>query len=152
MKQYPGLVEEGGNLAALVEQELVGVVTGRQVLFRETLRAKTGKHAAGIGRPQTQPHRGLLVERVVVCWLQVYHADAAAAQAENHTFVQGDYNQRRQDRAHRRFLSAVKTLATVRRLALPTLVAVSVTGSVETKAAEPAPVSRRWRLPAGANN
>jgi len=32
-----------------------------------------------------------------------------------------DYHLRRQDRAHRRFLTAMKTLATVRKLGLPVL-------------------------------
>jgi len=68
-----------------------------------------------------------------------------AADATNGTWVEFDYNQRRQDRAHRRFLSAIRTLATVRRLALPTLVAVNVTGMV-AREAEPALESRPLRL------
>jgi hypothetical protein len=35
---------------------------------------------------------------------------------------QGDYWQRRIDACHRRYLSAVKTLATVRKLALPIII------------------------------
>ncbi|MBY0457243.1 MAG: hypothetical protein K2V38_07895 [Gemmataceae bacterium] len=47
-------------------------------------------------------------------------ADVRAAQGQkNMTFRQGDFNQRRMDAANRRFLAAVKTLATVRRLAVP---------------------------------
>jgi hypothetical protein len=37
------------------------------------------------------------------------------------TLRQADYHRRRIDAAHSRFLSAVKTLATVRKLALPAL-------------------------------
>jgi hypothetical protein len=37
------------------------------------------------------------------------------------TIGQADYQQRRIDRAHRRFLSAVETLARVRKLAVPML-------------------------------
>jgi hypothetical protein len=70
-----------------------------------------------------------------------------AADVTNGTWAEFDYYQRRQDRAHRRFLSAVKTLATVRRLALPTLVAVSVTGRV-AREVEPALESRPLRLSA----
>ena len=39
----------------------------------------------------------------------------------NCSFAQADYHLRRQDRAHLRFLSAMKTLATVRKLDLPVL-------------------------------
>jgi hypothetical protein len=37
------------------------------------------------------------------------------------SLAQSEHAQRRIDRAHRRFLSTLKTLATVRRLALPAL-------------------------------
>jgi len=40
---------------------------------------------------------------------------------EDRTIVQGDYQQRRMDRAHKRYLSAIKALALVRKLALPVL-------------------------------
>ena len=41
--------------------------------------------------------------------------------ASDMSITQADYFQRRIDRAHRRFLSAVETLARVRKLALPIL-------------------------------
>ena len=55
---------------------------------------------------------------------QVQDADVRYAQGQKDcTIAQSDYYQRRMDRAHRRFLSAVRTLAVVRRLALPVLLA-----------------------------
>jgi hypothetical protein len=150
--QEPELADIGGNLAQIAEDTLVKGLARGQLCLREMLMAKLMTMRTELAGPQPKPIERLLVERVVACWLQVYHADAMAAQAETRTFAQGDYQQRQQDRAHRRFLSAVKTLATVRRLALPTLVAVSVTGTVETKEAKPALESRPWRLPAGTNN
>jgi hypothetical protein len=64
----------------------------------------------------------LQVERVVASWLQVQDADIRYAQAKNLSLEWSHYGQRRMDRAHRRFLTAVKTLARIRRLALPVLV------------------------------
>lgn len=61
------------------------------------------------------------MDRVVACWLQVQEADLRYAQAGNCSFPQANFHLKRQDRAHRRFLSAMKTLATVRKLALPML-------------------------------
>jgi hypothetical protein len=61
-----------------------------------------------------------LVERIVLCWAQVHYADTIYAQrAKDLTFAQADYFQRRQDRAHRRYLHAIRSLATVRRLLFP---------------------------------
>ncbi len=61
------------------------------------------------------------MERIVACWLQVAYADHHAARFEQQggRFVQGEYWQRQQDRAHRRYLSAIRTLAQVRRLLQP---------------------------------
>jgi hypothetical protein len=56
----------------------------------------------------------LLIDRVATCWIQCSHADfVTAALAENATIQQSEFRQRRQDRAHRRFLAAVKSLAAV---------------------------------------
>ena len=62
----------------------------------------------------------LLGERVAACWLNVYYIDALYAERLNYvTAEQGEYFQRRQERAQRLYLSAIRTLAPVRRLLVP---------------------------------
>jgi hypothetical protein len=118
----PGMVDSlGGDLARQAEQSLIKAAAGKNLLFREALARKLELLRAELGGTQPSPLEALLVGRVVASWLQVQIADAQYAQADNLTVAQGDYYQRRQDRAHRRFLSAVRTLALVRRLALPVL-------------------------------
>ena len=58
----------------------------------------------------------LLVERVAAGWLQTAYADAAAAQARTRGLVQLEQQQRRQERAQKGYLAAIRTLATVRKL------------------------------------
>ena len=54
--------------------------------------------------------------------MQLHEADIRLAQNEEKlTLAQGEYHQRSRDRAHKRYLSAIKTLALVRKLALPVL-------------------------------
>jgi hypothetical protein len=54
---------------------------------------------------------------VVARWLNVYYIDALYAERLNNvTAQQGEYFQRRQEGAHRLYLSAIRTLAQVRRL------------------------------------
>jgi hypothetical protein len=71
--------------------------------------------------PNPTPLEKLLVQRVVATWLQVQHAELAFSEAEGISLALGDYYQRRMDHAHRRHLTAIRTLATVRKLALPVL-------------------------------
>jgi hypothetical protein len=49
-------------------------------------------------------------------WLQVCHADLAAARGGAISIKQAEHARKRQDSAHRRHLAAVAALATVRKL------------------------------------
>jgi hypothetical protein len=68
---------------------------------------------SGLARP--------LVERIVACCVQVQFADqqAAAFERAGGWYAQGDYWQKQQERAQRRYLAAMRTLAQVRRLFVP---------------------------------
>src|SRR5689334_2601954 len=69
--------------------------------------------------PDPAPQEAPLVDRVVVTWLDVNHADACAAAAAREpgtTTQQADFAQRRQERALRRHLAAVAALASTRKL------------------------------------
>jgi hypothetical protein len=122
--EAPGRLEALGDLARHAEMALIVAAAGKDLAFKEGLLAKLVQLRADLAGPSPSPLERLLVGRVAACWLQVQDADIRYAQNQRDcTFAQGDYYQRRQDRAHRRFLSAIKALALVRRLALPVLVA-----------------------------
>jgi hypothetical protein len=71
--------------------------------------------------PQPSPLERLLLERVVACHLQVQFADQQATGFERAggRFVYGEYWQRQQERAQRRYLAALRTQVQVRRLLIP---------------------------------
>ena len=73
---------------------------------------------AGAG---ASPLERLLVERVVLCWLQVQAADDVCLRGDAGSLTHAEHRDRLRDRAHRRLLLAAKTLATVRKLALPSI-------------------------------
>ena len=148
----PAIALLGGDLAERAETLLVERIAEGQPVFRAALLAKLEALRADLAGPAPSPTERLLVERVVATWLQMAHADALAAQAERGSHADGEYNQRRQDRAHRRYLSAVKMLAVVRKLALPIRVDVNVGGSIETKSTEQTASTRRRWLPVPTRN
>jgi hypothetical protein len=111
----------GGNLAELAETAFVRAAAGDNLLFQEALTRKLELLRAELAGPNPLPLERLLVERVVACWLQVQDADVRYAQARDLSGQRLDDYQQRMDRAHRRYLSALKTLALVRKLALPVL-------------------------------
>ena len=122
MLEIPAVVDlMGGDLARQAEYALIKQAAGDNVAFEQALKRKLKLLRDELAGPNPSPLERLLVERVVACWLQVQHADVLHAQAENLALEWGDYYQRRMDRAHRRYLSALKTLALVRKLAVPVL-------------------------------
>ena len=123
MLENPATVDAlGGDLARQAELSLIDAAAGDNLSFREALARKLELLRAELAGPSPTPVERLLVERVVACWLQVQDADVRYAQGQKGcTLAQGEYQQRRMDRAHGRYLSALKTLALVRKLAVPVL-------------------------------
>jgi hypothetical protein len=112
----------GGELAEMAEIAFVKAMAGDNLVFREATVRKLELLRADLLGPDPTPVERLLVERVVACWLQVQDAEIWYAQnAGKLTMPQGDYHQRRMDATNRRYLAALKTLAVVRKLAVPVL-------------------------------
>ena len=123
--QDPATVDRlGGDLALQAELSLIQALVGKDLAWREALARKLGLLRRELAGPSPSALERLLVERAVACWLQVQDADVRYAHNQKGcTLAQGEYCQRRMDRAHIRYLSALKALALVRKLALPVLVA-----------------------------
>lgn len=118
-----GLWEDYGNLARSAERSLVNVAAGENALTREAIMRKLETLRAELLGAAPSPLERLLVERVVLCWLQSHYEDAidAIGLKKGVSWTQSLNQQKRVDGAQRRYLSAIKALATVRRLALPML-------------------------------
>jgi hypothetical protein len=111
-----------GDLARNAMHEILHKAGGEDIGFKEAAKRKMELLRAELEGPNPSAVEKLLVERIVICWLQLYDADIRYYQAKDPSLAQADFLQRRMDRAHNRYLSALKTLATVRRLALPVLI------------------------------
>ncbi len=127
----------GGDLARKAVENLLSVIAPKGLAQQEAIHRKMEEIRAELLGHQSAPLERLLVERVVVCWLHAYHADTQYARSSV-SFNEGEYLQKQQDRAQRRYLSAIKTLAVVRRLALPIKVDVKVAATVTAEPAKEA--------------
>ena len=110
-----------GDLAAQAEASLILLAAGNNLLLAESLQHKLRALKDELGGESPSPLERLLVERVTATWLQVSYFDGLLAQAKGASEAQAKMLQRQQDAAHRRHLTAVKTLATVRKLLRPAL-------------------------------
>ena len=93
----------------------------------EAIAWKLGALRAELSQPSDGPLERLLVDRVMLTWLQVHQAEGMHAQRLGQLTIEwSDAHQRRIDRAQRRYLAAIRTLAQVRRLTVPVAVQINV--------------------------
>jgi hypothetical protein len=111
----------GGDLAQQAERSLIDTAAGKNLSFKEAMIRKIEILRKDLAGPSPTPLERLLVERIVTCWLHLHDVQIRFVQANGLSIQQADHRQRAIDHCHRRYLSAIKTLATVRKLALPVL-------------------------------
>jgi hypothetical protein len=118
----PELADDLGNLARIARDSWLHRIAPEQLAFRESLKRKTEMVRDDLVQPTDGPMERLLAERVALCWLHLHYAEGVYARnMETLDIEWSDHYQRRIDRAQRRYLQAIRTLAQVRRLAVPSV-------------------------------
>jgi hypothetical protein len=108
----------GGDMAHNVSCEIICKIS-TDTFQRASLLLKVGRLQHELAGEDPSPIEKVLAERVAVCYLDAYYSDLLAQW--NCDMIVGDFCQRRQDRAHRRYHQAVKTLAECRKLEAQTI-------------------------------
>jgi len=120
--KQPGAVDLlGGDLARQAQLTLIDKFSGTNLVFKESLTRKLELLRAELNGPTPTAVERLLVERIVTCWLHLHHLEMIYAGKDSLSLELGTYYQRSLDRAQKRYLAAIKTLAVVRKLAVPVL-------------------------------
>jgi hypothetical protein len=111
----------GGNLAREAIRILVRAYAPNNPFTRDAVTQKLDElRAELLGADPTSVER-LLVERVVAAWLHLHHLEVGYACQASMSLALGLYYQKCISAAQKRYLAAIKGLAEVRKLALPTL-------------------------------
>lgn len=122
LKHLPGFWRAYDDVMEIALEAQLRATCGGNLMLQESRRRQAAEMTDELAGEECPLVEYLLAKRVAVCWLQMQHADVIYYQnlqgMEPHWI---DSHERRRDRAQRRFLSACKTLATVRKLNVPAL-------------------------------
>src|SRR5262249_19571306 len=120
-EQHPEVWTRHGDLAQHAQESWLELLAPDDLLLRESVRLKLEALRAELSPTEVSPLERHLLERVVACWLHVHYADALYAQltGDEAPPAQRGEAERRQSSAQQRYLSAIKALATVRKLLRP---------------------------------
>jgi hypothetical protein len=116
---HPEFWQRYGDLALQAQEAWLQLISGPNLLLRESLQRKLDQLKAELAGTDPSPLEKLLVERATATWLQLQYADAGYAQANANSSAQHQALQRRQNSAQQRHLAAIKALVTVRKLRSP---------------------------------
>jgi len=142
----PQLVAMFGGLVSLAEQEILGLLVGKHLVAREAITRRTADLRARLTAVCSSALERGLVDRVVVCWLAVYAAELELARQRKHSSGASplvDAALKLLDRAHARYLTAAKTLATVQKLLKPSPSVLDLLATPVTETGAKRTVARR---------
>jgi hypothetical protein len=114
----------GGDMAEVAKAKLIDkIVRGDDVVGREAKLRRIDQLRDELAGPNPTPIERLLADRAALCWAELHNADARifGLLGEGLDTRRAAFLDQYRDRAHRRYLTALKTLATVRKLAVPVL-------------------------------
>lgn len=127
IEQIPGLARKFGNLNVMVEEGFVERTASNSPFRQKALRANLEDMREDLAGANPSPLERLGAERVASCWLQLHYAELLYNQnLPNLTQDQDGYHQKRLDGLHRRYLSAMRSLAQVRKLLKPKVAQINI--------------------------
>jgi hypothetical protein len=113
------LIRIYGDVFGHARDELVKITAGNDIAIKESLSRKIDAVRDDLAGPNPTPLERILCERVALCWFDAHEMDRRFSDHEGRSLEGAEYRENRRDRAHRRFLAACRTLATVRKLSVP---------------------------------
>jgi len=113
----PGVADAlGGDIARRAADRFLDSCCGKRLAAREAMAAKMAQLQAELAGATPTAVERLLADRAVLCWFHLHQLELTYAGKESMTLALAQHYQKCIDRAHRRYLSALKALAEVRKL------------------------------------
>ncbi len=108
--------------AEKAERSLLGAYGRTDVLGKQMDARRLAILRRELAGPNPTPLEVLLVERIALCWYHVHLCETAVGlNAGTMSLAQAAYQDKRLNSAHKRYLGAIKALAQVRKLQLPSV-------------------------------
>jgi hypothetical protein len=126
LENRPELWKQLGDLVAHCEEAVLGLAAGKSLLAKESIRKRMDGLKNELAGPKPSPLEKLLVDRVVLCWAQMHLGDLDAIQRSQAGQPHRVDVERRLAGLQARYLAAIKQLAVVRKLVLPTPTALDL--------------------------
>jgi hypothetical protein len=154
--RHPELAAWLGDLVRLAHDSILNWAAGSCLGAREAIARQASELRNRLMAEARSELERLLIDRLVICWMEVYAAEVHLAERLAQGAAPSVVTQAVQkvlDRAHQRFLGSVRCLATVQKLARPSVSPVEIATRLQSQTKRPAGMRQNSRLqPVTADN
>jgi hypothetical protein len=119
LDRRPEVWRHVGDLATLAERAWIAVLAADHPVAVESMKRTVAEMKADLAGDNATRIERLLVDQVVACWMEVKYLETVAADPGRSSLDQADFRLKRLESAQRRYFTVLKTLTSVRTLALP---------------------------------
>ena len=137
---------EFGNLALQAEAGLVKLAAGNDLFLAESIMRKQADLKIELAGGDTNPLVKALAERAAICALQVAYFDGLLSGRPGSSVAILEPLRKQLDSANKRYLNAIKMLATVKKLLRPSISPIDIASRLEPRR----PTVRESRVAVGA--
>jgi hypothetical protein len=116
LDEHPEVWQHVGNLSALAERAWVTVLAADHPLAVESMKRTVAEMKAELAGPHPTRLEQMLVDQVLVCWLECQYLASVSANPGRSSLDQAAFLVKRVESAQKRYLNAAKTLTTLRAL------------------------------------
>jgi hypothetical protein len=115
LRDHPEVLAKAGDLGRHAEKAWIDLTVGSDSLTRIATTSEIERLKAEWAGPEPSPLEKLLVDHIAIAYLAQRQAEIAATQTKG-TIAQAAFRLKKIESAQRRFLAAMKSLATLRAL------------------------------------
>ena len=116
LDDHPEVWRHVGDLATLAERAWIAVLAADHPVAVESMKRTVAAMKAELAGEHPTRIERLLVDQVVACWMEVSYLESVSADPGRSSLDQADFRLKRLESAQRRYLTALKTLTTLRTL------------------------------------
>jgi hypothetical protein len=116
LDEHPEVWRHVADLAQHAQRAQIDLAAGKDQLLRESLVRRLDELKQDLRRDSDDPLEALMVERIAISWLRAAHADLMVTRTVDVDLRQAKFLQHRANEAQRSLTSAIRELATLRKL------------------------------------
>ncbi len=135
---HPEVWQHVGDLSSVAERAWIALLAAENPLAVESMKRTVAEMRLDLGGEHPTRMERMLVDQVIMCWMEVKYLETATASAEGSSLAQASFRLKHVESAQKRYLTSIKMMTEVR-----TLIPAGLAPSVPLKLYDPEPKHRK---------